>query len=69
MMPTGGFANVGSQSYSYCGNFAPPRAPALQELQMPKLLALPTMPEHRPPMLASSLSLRVDAVKGASVVA
>lgn len=55
------------ESSDYC--FVAPRAPERHELHTPKPLPLPTMAAHRPPRLASSLWLRVDAVKAFSVVA
>ena len=46
---------------------APPSAPDLQEVQIPKPLALPIMLWHRPVMLASSPALSVPGVNGVSV--
>lgn len=50
-------------------SFEPPSAPDLQEVQIPKPLALPMIAAQRPVMLANSPALRVAGVKAVSVVA
>lgn len=50
-------------------SFCPPSAPDLQEVQIPKPLALPMIAAQRPVMLANSPGLKVAGVKAVSVVA
>lgn len=53
----------------YSLEVAPPSAPDLQEVQIPKPLALPMIAAQRPVMLANSPALKVAGVKAVSVVA